>query len=639
MKNKINKLMNDTKPYNGTSIRRVLKLSLIFTVLITTAAITSANPLENINNSHNVESITSISNITDPHYFSLAKTAKIDISSPRVLDGSWSPDGSRLLVVSAFRPLGDTILTAAYVLNADGTEMGEIATTLNNTRSKSLDMGLGSWSPDGNRLVIPTNIFWLRDFFVIADQDGTLFRVVGKNFTTIDSIRENILNIEWQQDFTWSPEGTKAFVIMGFDPMKEQLFTADENGSILKQITNGSIENRVWNPIWSHDGKKIAFNGKNLWVINEDGTGLKKLAEDGENIYAGTISWSSDDCKIFYQINNSINSVNVDGTGTLEVVSSENRTMDDIFSLSPDGQMMLFTVSTFYNNGTINSKLYVAHSDGRNQKLLSDVTGRDIIKAAWSPKGDKISFIEDDNLYTINPDSSGRATIALTSFKYAWHPSGDYIAFSADVDKKTGKDVNHSRFWPKDDSYVSRVFIAKPDGTERVQITSNDSNNYNLGGLYGSWSPDGSRLLVESFDDLFVIKFSGYGEVMSLHAPSSVQQDEEFRIEVKSMSKPVENAVISLDSKGIGTTNETGQLNYSFKEPGMYLLNATKEGYRTASKLIAVKEQIRLSGQSNITATEVSTVATDAPKVPGFNVALSIIALIIIVILRGVRLK
>ncbi len=172
---------------------------------------------------------------------------------------------------------------------------------------------------------------------------------------------------------------------------------------------------------------------------------------------------------------------------------------------------MIFTAST-HNDGKITSRFYVADSDGRNQKLLSEVTTRDGVSASWSPKGDKIALIENQNLYTINPDGSGMATIALSFIEYAWHPSGDYIAFSSAIDKKTGKDVDHSIFWPKEESFTIQAFISKPDGTERVQITLNDTRGYNI----NSWSPDGSRLLIESRsnqpsrNEVFIAKLSGY---------------------------------------------------------------------------------------------------------------------------------
>lgn len=625
-------------------INIILKLCFLLTLLIPTVLVASANPIESTNYSANIESITSISEVTDPNFYSLAKLAKLDLKRGSLL-GSWSPDGSRLLIVSAIRRLGDYGLTAVYVLNADGTDMRGIVSTLNNTRNSSLEMYLGYWSPNGNKIVIPASILPIRLFFMIADPDGAGFRVAGNNLNTVESLREvrkKNLEIKWQRDFSWNPDGTKALVVMGFQPKRGQLdagelYVVDENGFILRQITNESIETMILNPVWSHDGEKIAFNGKNLWIINGDGTGLKQLVQGTKNIQAGAISWSLDDSKIFYQIERSIYAINADGTGAFEVISGDNRAMDDIFSLSPDGRRILFTSSTIYNDGKVTSRLYTADADGGNQNLLSEVTGRDIISASWNPKGDKIAFIENGNLYTINPDGSGRATIALSSYNYAWHPSGDYIAFPSEIDKKTGEDVDHSSFWPKEESYTRQVFISKPDGTERVRITSSDKFDYRLD-LLGTWSPDGSRLLVyQSHIDLLVIKFNGYDEVMSLHAPSSVQQGEEFTIQVKSMSKPVEKAVVSLNGREIGITNETGHLNYSFKEPGKYLLNATREGYRTASKSITVKENTQLTGQTNITETSVPVEVTDTPKIPGLNSVFSLITLTAIVILRRIQ--
>jgi TolB protein len=114
---------------------------------------------------------------------------------------------------------------------------------------------------------------------------------------------------------------------------------------------------------------------------------------------------------------------------------------------------------------------------------------------------------------------------------------------------------------------------------------------------------------------------------MSLHAPMSVQQGEEFTIQVKSMSKPVENASITLNGKKIGNTNETGHLNYSFKEPGRYLLNVSKEGYRAAGKFITVKENTSIS--KNIVAAEAPS--EDSHEVPGFSSIFAVIALVILV--------
>ena len=604
-------------------LRIILKFTFLFTVLITTVLIAPASSLEKTNTSVNIENITSISDIIDSHFYRLAKAANMDTSQRNLLS-SWSPDGSRLLILSHINPLGDAGLSAVYIINADGTEIKEIASTLNNTKDRSVSVSTGSWNTNENRVVVPISIFPLNAFYVIANVEGTGFRVVGKNITTIDSIRENVFNIERQQYFSWSPDGTKALVVMGL--ANSQIYIVDKDGFILRQLTNKSIETKVWNPRWSYDGRKIAFNGKNLWVINEDGTGLKLFDQDAENIHAGTIRWSLDDSMIFYQVDRSVRAVNVDGNDVVEIISRDNRTISDIFSLSPDGRKILFTAST---NEKVASKLYVADSDGNNQKLIMDTTtGKDISNARWSPKGDKIAYVEDSNLYTVNPDGTGKTTIALTVFDYAWHPSGDYIAISCAIDKKS-----------------RQIFIAKPDGTERLQITSNDQLKYSLGGMNQvgisnrfisrPWSPDGSRLLIESladnlFMDLIVIKFEGYDEVMSLHVATLMQQGEKNTIEVKSLSEPVQNATVTLNGKKIGVTNETGSLEYSFNELGRNLLNASKEGYRTANKLITVKEFTSSPGQPGIVPTATTTVPeTDIPRIPGLGIIFSVFALIV----------
>lgn len=488
-------------PRSADGCMNALKNGFLFAVLV---LVISTPVYASNENTLRIESITSVSDIIDSHFFSLAKTAKIDAHRVGYF-GSWSPDGSRFLIRSTFQPPGTAGLTAIYTMNADGSEIKEIASTLNNTKSKSLDMILGSWSSDGNKIVILTNIFRLRDFFVIADPNGTGFRVVGNNFTTIDSIRENILNIEWQEDFSWSPDGTKAFVIMGFDPRKQQLYTVDEKGFILKQLTNESIEIGVQNPVWSHDGKKIAFNGKNLWIINEDGTGLKQLVQSAENIYVRTDGWSPDNRKLLYMSSEEVNDQFINHLYLINVESADKTEMIKSVEVespiwNPDGNSIMFKSITERSNPGI----YVADSQGKDVKLIYEETSpveKAIVDAiSWSPDGSKIAFASLKNgakLYTINPDGTGKTLLTSNlswswTNPYAWSPSGDKIAFSSST------------------ANGEHVFIANPDGTEHMQITTGENKHYILSGMGGSWSPDGSRLLIESSNEVFIVKLSGY---------------------------------------------------------------------------------------------------------------------------------
>ena len=280
------------------SLFLILLFLSLFTFLSSTGFAASSDNL-----SVNVKDATSISQIVKPYFDNLTESSGINIKEELYFAGSWSPDGSRLVIDVSTQPMTGTGLYAVYVLNADGSGIRELTSTPNNTKERNLRMRgtyyrfrtpfnfQRQWSPDGSRIGIFTNIFTVRDFYVLADPDKTLIKTAGKcNYTTVDEIRENVLNLEWQEDFMWNPKGTKALILMYQEPLKEyQLYLLDQNGFVLQQLTN--IHNRVMFPLWSHDGKKIAYsidsvsdqyeNETGLWTINEDGTGNKKLADFG----------------------------------------------------------------------------------------------------------------------------------------------------------------------------------------------------------------------------------------------------------------------------------------------------------------------------------------------------------------------
>jgi Tol biopolymer transport system component len=156
--------------------------------------------------------------------------------------------------------MADTGLYAIYIMNVDGSGIRELASTQNNTKEKSLNLHIvdqETWSQDGSRIGIFTNIFTVRDFYVIADPDKTLIKTAGEcNYTTVDEIRENILDLEWQKNFMWNPQGTKALILMDQEPLKDQLYLFDRDGYVLRQLIHTS---NVGFACWSHDGKKIAY--------------------------------------------------------------------------------------------------------------------------------------------------------------------------------------------------------------------------------------------------------------------------------------------------------------------------------------------------------------------------------------------
>lgn len=301
--------------------------------------------------------------------------------------------------------------------------------------------------------------------------------------------------------------------------------------------------------------------------------------------------------------------------------------MDSILAFLPDAGFW----QGFYV-GDLNEFTTVA-ADGKNLE--------NILKEDRKTNAEKIAFVEQPkySLYTMNPDGTGKTLLALTGWGefferpvYAWNPSGDKIVFSAIIDPATGKQVDFDTFWARKEYYEAHIFLSNPDGTERVQLTAKEP--YNV--ITGGWSPDGSRLIIGSSSDIemrawnvSIIKLRGYDEVLSVYYPSSIKQGTDAFIEVKSMSKPVENAAIFLNGREIGKTNESGFLKYSFKEAGNLRLSAVKQGFRTANKSIVVQElhseqsspEPTLTAAPQITKTVASAII---PKASGFEAALAI---------------
>ncbi|KKG12345.1 TolB family protein [Methanosarcina sp. 2.H.A.1B.4] len=550
----------------------ILKISLFLILLISSIPTGFAASSENL--SMSIEETISISQIVNPYFGSLVESSKTNLKEQPIISGSWSPDGSRLVVEASINSQYGATLHSIYIMNADGSGIRELASTPGNTKEKSLSLHILenpytqeiTWSPDGNRIGIFANIFTVRDFYIIADPDNTLIKTAGKcNYATVDEIGNNILDLEWQTNFMWNPEGTKALIIMDQDPRSYQLYLIDPDGYVLQKLTDTS--NRVEPALWSNDCKKIAYSvtGPNeeeetgLWIVNEDGTEDKRLVDNGI-----VIAWSPDDSRIFYvDANSGLYSIKADGTDEIQLSTSFVRN-EDVFSFSPDGKSLIFST---VNDDRVT--IFLTDSTGKNAKVLEEFPGYIIFKPSWYPKGDKIAYAQDDDLYTINPDGSEKSLIASAITDYKWHPSGNFISFISS----------------------DSVFVASPDGSTKIQLTEDgDDYRFLADRDLNGWSPDGSRLLVRNdFKDLSVIKLEGYEDPLSIDFLTPIE-GENCELRVRCMSEPVTDALLTLDEKEIGFTSSSGFLNYSCPDAGRYVINTSKIGYRSASKVFIVEE-------------------------------------------------
>ncbi len=133
---------------------------------------------------------------------------------------------------------------------------------------------------------------------------------------------------------------------------------------LLTLIESAPARPDVQSPVWSPDGRRIAFlsrpdGNKALYVMNADGSGQRRLTRDASN--SATPAWS------------------------------------------PDGRTLAFESVRNGING-----VYAVNADGSGQRRLA----RSGHAPAWSPDGRTIAFFSGPPIYLMNADGSEHRTLA-----------------------------------------------------------------------------------------------------------------------------------------------------------------------------------------------------------------------------------
>ncbi len=130
--------------------------------------------------------------------------------------------------------------------------------------------------------------------------------------------------------------------------------------------------------------------------------------------------------------------MNPDGTGERRLTFSGEGKNSNIPQWSPDGTQIAFASNREDDVGR--SSIYVMDADGSNARRLTPVGAGDYFPQ-WSPDGTSIAFMSsrdgDAEIYVMHPDGSNlRQLTKNDAFDavYAWSPDGRRLLFSSDRD-------------------------------------------------------------------------------------------------------------------------------------------------------------------------------------------------------------
>lgn len=180
-------------------------------------------------------------------------------------DPAWSPDGRLIIFGSTPPDEPGPPWGSLYTVRPDGTGLTMIVKS----------GAAPEWAPDGQRIVFNT----APDSIAVANADGSDLHYV---------LLTGPLEIGGPGP-SWSPDGHKLVYVEtpGVHPhFHGEVWTMNADGSGRERLYRSGCC-ILGGPTWSPDGRMIAFSDDGTFVINADGTGLRRLSP----IPYGHLSW------------------------------------------------------------------------------------------------------------------------------------------------------------------------------------------------------------------------------------------------------------------------------------------------------------------------------------------------------------
>ena len=215
-----------------------------------------------------------------------------------------------------------------YVMNADGTDIKQLTES-----GPEADDWAPKWSPDGKQVAFVRQ-FWERKGNALEFK-GWSVHLVNADGSDVRDLGEHPTPDEGGGDPAWSPDGTRiAYWCQTVGPPQElRIWVMDVNGKNREPIND--LGGDAGGPDWSPGGNEIVFcshkdswnpwRSNDIYFINADGTGERRLTQPGPTVYRSPI-WSPDGTEIAFTSNQNGNwhlyVMNTDGSNIRQITNT-----------------------------------------------------------------------------------------------------------------------------------------------------------------------------------------------------------------------------------------------------------------------------------------------------------------------------